>query len=270
MAKVRIFSYLPNPRVWKAVIAARIGGVDLEVRGAAGGDLVDWLWDFDARPLSEVSVEERAAAERMGRIGFKGRKLYKTDAFLVAQPFGTVPAAFSGDGQVGIFESNSIMRAVARQAERSGLYGHDPFEASRIDSFLDVSLVFGRDAQIYLLAMQGSELSADVHARADEAFTTYMAGIERALEPTRHTLVGEGVSLADICFACELAVFHNELGRSEALKALGKAPFLGNARERFPRAMAHFDRLATDPAFAPEFGPYLAKFATERGVARGR
>ncbi|WP_436310613.1 glutathione binding-like protein [Variovorax sp. LjRoot130] len=129
--------------------------------------------------------------------------------------------------------------------------------------------MFGRDAQIYLLAMQGSKLSADVHARADEAFTTYMAGIDRALEPARQTLVGERVSLADICFACELAVFHNELGRSEALKALGKAPFLGNARERFPRAMAHFDRLATDPAFAPEFGPYLAKFATERGAGRG-
>ena len=97
-----------------------------------------------------------------------------------------------------------------------------------------------------------------------------MAGIDKALEPARQTLVGEGVSLADICFACELAVFHNELGRSEALKALGKAPLLINARARFPRAMAHFDRLATDPAFAPEFGPYLAKFTTERGVHIGR
>jgi hypothetical protein len=39
MAEVRIFSYLPNPRVWKAVIAARIGGVALEVRGAAGAEV---------------------------------------------------------------------------------------------------------------------------------------------------------------------------------------------------------------------------------------
>ena len=262
MAEVRIFSYLPNPRVWKAVIAARIGGVVLEVRGAAGAELVDWLWDFDARPLSEVSADERSAAERVGRIGFKGRKLYKTDAFLAAQPFGTVPAAFSGDGQVGIFESNSIMRAVARLGQsRFPLYGRDAFEASRIDSFLDVSLVFGRDAQIYLLAMQGSELAADIHARADEAFTTYMAGIDRALQPARQALVGEGVSLADICFACELALFHNELDRREALMTLGKTPFLDSAREQFPCAMAHFDRLSANPAFAPEFGPYLAKLA---------
>ena len=229
MTEVRIFSYLPNPRVWKAVIAARIAGVALEVRGAAGAELVDWLWDFDARPLNEVSAEERSAAERVGRIGFKGRKLYKTDAFLAAQPFGTIPAGFSGDGQVGIFESNSIMRAVARQAERSGLYGRDPFEASRIDSFLDVSL------EIYF--MQGSELAADVHARADEAFTTYMAGIDRALQPARQALVGERVSLADICFACELALFHNELDRREALRALGTHDIkrLGKSGMTIPR-----------------------------------
>jgi hypothetical protein len=37
--------------------------------------------------------------------------------FLEAHPFGTVPVAFSPDGRVGIFESNSIMRAVARLGE---------------------------------------------------------------------------------------------------------------------------------------------------------
>jgi hypothetical protein len=33
MAGLRIFSYLPNPRVWKATIAARFCGVDVEIRG---------------------------------------------------------------------------------------------------------------------------------------------------------------------------------------------------------------------------------------------
>jgi len=260
MTKLRIFSYLPNPRVWKATIAARFCGVELEIRGAPAGELKGWLWDYDARPLAEG--EGDASIARTGRTGLTGAQLFKTDAFLEAQPFGNVPAAFAPDGKTGIFESNSIMRAVARLGQsRFPLYGRDAFEASRIDSFLDVSLVFGRDAQIYLLAMQGSALSADVHARADEAFTTYMAGIDSALQPARQVLVGEGVSLADICFACELALFHNELDRREALKTLGKAPFLDNARERFPRAMAHFDHLAANSAFAPEFGPYLAKLA---------
>ena len=39
MAGLRIFCYLPNPRVWKATIAARFCGVDLEIRGASGKEL---------------------------------------------------------------------------------------------------------------------------------------------------------------------------------------------------------------------------------------
>ena len=52
MSELRIFSYLPNPRVWKATIAARLCGVEVEVRGASPKELQSWLWDFDARPLS--------------------------------------------------------------------------------------------------------------------------------------------------------------------------------------------------------------------------
>ena len=88
------------------------------------------------------------------RIGFTDQKLYKTDAFLEAHPFGTVPAVFSPDGRTGIFESNSIMRAVARLgAERFPVYGRNVHESSRVDAFLDASLVFARDSQIYLLAL---------------------------------------------------------------------------------------------------------------------
>lgn len=86
MSELRIFSYLSNPRVWKAVTAARIGCVGLAVRGAVSGELVDRPWDFEARRLSEVSAEERAAAERMGRVAFKDRKFYKTDDRLASAP----------------------------------------------------------------------------------------------------------------------------------------------------------------------------------------
>ena len=81
-----------------------------------------------------------------------------------ANPFGTVPAAFSPDGTIGIFESNGIMRAVARLSEsRFPLYGRDPFEASRIDSFLDASLLFARVSRIYLLSlMSGNGIARDI------------------------------------------------------------------------------------------------------------
>ena len=172
-----------------------------------------------------------------------------------------MPAAFSPDGTTGIFESNSIMRTVARLgADRLQLYGRDPYEASRIDSFLDASLVFGRDTQPYLLALRGDDLSADLHARAAEAFAVYLAGIEQALHPDRRYLVGDAISLADICFVAELCLFSNERPRGASLRKRGLAPVLADGwREAYPRASAHLDRLSDHPAFAPDVRPYLEK-----------
>src|SRR5438094_8321773 len=196
MSELRIFSYLPNPRIWKATIAARLCGVEVEVRGSSPRELQSWLWDFDARPLA--SGEATASGEaRAGTVGFQGASLRTTDACTDAHPFGTVPAAFSPDGKVGIFESNSIMRAVARLGEgRFPLYGRGPYEASRVDSFLDASLVFARDAQLYLLALMSGTVSSETHARARDGFAVYAGGIDRALSPDRAVPVGSHVTLA--------------------------------------------------------------------------
>jgi glutathione S-transferase len=260
-AALRIFSYLPNPRIWKATIAARLCGIEVEVRGAAPGELGRWLWDFGARPLAEVPPDGLTTLERAGRVGFSSRsKLYKTDAFLDAHPFGTVPAAFSPDGRTGIFESNSIMRAVARLGqERFPLYGRDAYEASRVDSFLDASLSFARDSQLYLLALR-SEVTTELHARMRESFEAYLTGIERALAPDRRFLVGDGLSLADICFVAELCLFHNERARKATLAAAGLKLLLDDDFARtYPRAAGHFGRLVVHPAFAPDTTSYLEK-----------
>ncbi|MGE0424587.1 MAG: glutathione S-transferase family protein [Reyranellaceae bacterium] len=223
----------------------------------------DWLWDFDARKLETDEREGYAAAARAGRIGFKGGTLIKTDAFLSAHPFGTVPAAFSPDGSTGIFESNSIMRAVARLGEkRQPLYGGDPYEASRIDSFLDASLVFGRDTQPYLLALREEDFAVELHARANEAFGIYLTGIERALKPNRSYLVGDRLSLADICFVCELCLFSNEGPRRATLRKRGLTPVMPDSwRQDYPAAATHLSRLADHPAFAPDVRPYLQKLS---------
>ncbi len=258
MSQLRIFSYLPNPRIWKATIAARLAGVEVEVRGSSPKELPSWLWDFDARPLSPS--EQVASQEVRGQVGFKGT-LHKTLGFIEANPFGTVPAAFSPDGTVGIFESNSIMRAVARLgAARFPLYGGDDYEASRIDGFLDASLVFGRDSQIYLLALGGETLSAETHSRARDGFSAYLGGINQALAPSREYIVGNNITLADICFVAELSLFHNEKARAEELLKRGLEPILNATVDaEFPRAMSHFRKLSRHPAFAPDVEPYLAK-----------
>ena len=180
MSELRIFSYLPNPRIWKATIAARLCGVEVEVRGASPKELASWLWDFDARPLSSKNSQHPRTC-KLGKLVFPGTRLHKTSAFLEAHPFGAVPAAFSPDGKIGIFESNSIMRAVARLGESEfPLYGGDAYEASRIDSFLDASLVFARDAQLYLLSLMNGTVSPRfTHERVRDSRSMLLASIKR-------------------------------------------------------------------------------------------
>jgi elongation factor 1-gamma len=265
MAGLRIFSYLPNPRVWKATIAARFCGVEVEVRGAAPRELRDWLWDYDARPLAEHESQSLLSLARTGRVGLTGATLFKTDAFLEAQPFGNVPAAFGPDGKIGIFESNSIMRAVARLGQATfPLYGRDAWEASRIDSFLDVSLVFARDSQIYLLALSDGTVDAATHARAQQAFAIYASGLEQALSPQRKTFVGDKITLADICFAAELALFMNEHARAAQLHASGLDRILhADVRNDYPHVFAHFDRLVDHEHFRPDLKPYVEKLLSK-------
>jgi glutathione S-transferase len=264
MSDLRIFSYLPNPRIWKATIAARLCGVDVEVRGSSPKELQSWLWDFDAHPLSGSGLTT-SADTRTGKVGFSGT-LHKTAAFMEAHPFGTVPAAFSPDGKTGIFESNSIMRAVARLGEnRFPLYGRDAYEASRIDSFLDASLVFARDSQIYLLSLISGTVSPETHARMRDGFKVYLGGINQALSPNREFLMAESVSLADICFVAELVLFFNEKARSGELLKKGLEPILHpGVDSEYPRAFAHFSRLRTHPAFAPDVEPYLKKLESSK------
>ena len=254
---LRIFSYLPNPRVWKSLIAADLCGVDVEVVGDKPRNLGAWLWDYDARPLPDDERTDDSPHARTGRRGFSGT-LWKTDAFLQAHPFGTVPAAFGPDGSVGVFESNSILRAVARAgAHNRQLYGRDGYEASRIDSFLDANLVFAREAQVYLLGIDTPD--AATHGRMAAAYEFYLAGIESALGRSDY-IAGDVLSIADISFVCDLAQFLREVYLEETLAAAGLDPVSRGGPAEYPRAYAHMLRLsATDP-FAGHMGSYLDRF----------
>jgi len=265
MSDLRIFSYLPNPRIWKATIAARLCGVKIEVRGAPTNELADWLWDFDAHPLTDQDKAAAADLQHGAKTGFT-TQLFKTEEFLEAHPFGTVPAAFSPDGRIGIYESNSIMRTVARLgADNAPLYGDDPFSASRIDSYLDASLVFARDAQFYILALRAGSLPRDIYIRAKQAFESWMNGTERALMTTGDYIVADGLSLADICFVAEFALFHNERLHADLLLANEFEPILNaGLAETWPRALDHFQRLCRHRAFAPDVEPFLQLLPTAK------
>ena len=53
---LRIFSYLPNPRVWKAEIAAKIAGIKVEVIGDKPSEIPNWLWDSEPKKLSDFDI----------------------------------------------------------------------------------------------------------------------------------------------------------------------------------------------------------------------
>lgn len=260
-ADLRIFSYLPNPRVWKATIAARLCGVNVEVVGAPADELPHWLWDFDARLLSDadrIAMMPRAAQKGLG----KGM-LHKSEAFLEAHPFGTVPAAFSPDGTIGIFESNSIMRLVGRLGEaRTQLSGDGPYLSSRVDSFLDASLAFSIELQRYILALRSRDNYRDAHRWAGKALETYLSGIEHALRPDRSYLVGRSVTIADICFVCDLAILANESLHAGVLARDGlKVLASSELALSYPLGFAHFSKLCREAAFAPDLVTYRDKLA---------
>ena len=264
---LRIFSYLPNPRVWKATIAARLCNVQVETLGAKPAELSNWLWDFDAKPMNDTDRANNTQFARQGRRGFSST-LYKTDDFLRTQPFATVPCAFSPDGEVGIFESNSILRAVARSAPESGLYGHDGYSASRIDSFLDANLVFAREAQEYLLALQSDTINEQTYIRMQDAYEFYLTGINNALGHTPY-LANNSLSLADIAFLCDFTQFQRELYFTPKLRAQGLEPisaalaqdlhpeFAAQPNPDFPRVPDYIETMLSLTEIGKDLVPYI-------------
>ena len=252
---LKVFSYLPNPRVWKALIAADLLNLQIEVAGDKPSNLDKWLWDHQARLLEDHERHSGNPAARESRRGFS-QTLFKTDAFMLAHPFGTVPAGFSKDGNVGIFESNSILRAVARLGDQAiGLYGRDVTEASRIDGFLDSILVFSREAQEYLLAMD--QMTTYQYDRMAEAFEFFSAGIEQTLQHNRF-LVGDEMTLADIAFACDFSQFLRERLMQNRLDSVDLHCISHDAETIYPRTFAHLQSLSTHSVFEKYLGDYNA------------
>jgi glutathione S-transferase len=164
------------------------------------------------------------------------------------------------------------MRAVARLgAGRFPIYGRDVYESSRIDAFLDASLVFARDGQIYLLALNNSAVSSELYGRMKSSFAAYLSGIEQALSLQCTFLIGNNVTLADVCFVAEFCLFHNEQARSSVLETAGLSPLLDDEFPKtYPRSAAHFRRLLGHPAFVPDVSGYLEKIARSGGHIRRR
>ena len=66
---------------------ARFSGAQIEVLGDTPPEMANWLWDYDAFKMTSADKEVNAASLRKASVGFAGN-VYKTDSFLIANPFG--------------------------------------------------------------------------------------------------------------------------------------------------------------------------------------
>ena len=252
MSDIRIISYLPNPRVYKATIVARHSGAEIEVIGDQPPEMANWLWDYEAFKMTDADKQTHAAARRTAKTGFSGA-LYKTDAFLRANPFGDIPAAFAEDGTMGIFESNSIMRLAALTGPNApALYGDSAVARARIDGFLDNTLLFAAMIQKYILS--GDALDATLHGQMSAAFHNYCASLELALGHHAH-VSGDALSLSDVVLVCELAMLSNEGRMADNLAAAGLPAILPELKN-YSALHAHVTDLLGRTEFAEDLSNY--------------
>jgi len=166
MSGWRIYSYPNNPRVWKAQIAGKYVGIDIET------------------PAFEVGKDN------------------KTKEFAEKFPVQKVPVLETPEGV--LFESNAIARHVARQPN-SKIYGSSSFEAALIDQWIDFAtneIELPAAAWLFpILEIVPENREATSKAKGD---IRKALGILNQHLLTRTFLVGEKVSLADIVVSTSL------------------------------------------------------------------
>jgi len=158
----KIYSYPNNPRVYKALIAARYNNVDIEV------------------PAFNFGVDNTTAE------------------FKKKNPLGKVPVLETPDGKY-LWESNAIARYIARLSNRANLYGSSDYEAGLVDQWIDFSvsqIELPAAAWLYpIFRIVENNPVATSNAKGEIRNVLQILN-EHLL--TRTFLVGERVTLADI------------------------------------------------------------------------
>eukprot|EP01098_Paradermamoeba_levis_P016115 TRINITY_DN84_c0_g1_i1.p1 TRINITY_DN84_c0_g1~~TRINITY_DN84_c0_g1_i1.p1 ORF type:complete len:448 (-),score=187.20 TRINITY_DN84_c0_g1_i1:93-1364(-) len=165
---MKIYSYAQNPKVYKALVAAQYVGQTIET------------------PEFNFGVDN------------------KTPEFLKKNPLGKVPVLETDDGQT-IWESNAIARYVARLNPNVRLYGANAYESALVDQWVDFTVgEIELPAYSWLLPIEGYIPNNPVAtSKAIQDIRKVLSILNNHLA-NRTFLVGERVTLADICVALSL------------------------------------------------------------------
>eukprot|EP01132_Coremiostelium_polycephalum_P007756 gene7756-9542_t len=177
---MKIYTYNENPRVYKALIAAKYVGVNIEV------------------PAFEFGKDN------------------KTPEFLKKAPLGKVPVLETEKGC--IFESNAIARYVARLGGK--IYGADAFESATVDQWIDYAAnEIDPSAAAWLYPIMGFlPFNPRDTQKAKENMKSALNTLNTHLL-SRSFLTGARVTLADIVVVCSLLSFYRMVFEKSFIEA---------------------------------------------------
>ncbi len=164
----------------------------------------------------------------------------KEKDFLKKNPLGKIPVLETPDGY--IFESNAILRYLARSKRAEGLYGENEFQEGLVDQWLDFSSLELEPAVLQLiLPIQGwIQFCKDRHKRAWNDVTACLKILDNHLKVNTF-MVGKKLTIADITLVSVLV---------NPFKFIFEEKF----RKSVPNVTKWFESICELPAFAKVWG----------------
>ena len=127
----------------------------------------------------------------------------KRKEYLKRNPTGFVPTLEAPEGP--LYQSNAILRYIARNSKNAKLYGSSPFEQALVDQWLDWNL---SELEPALLAHSGAYLGfapyvQEIQTASNKDFTKALQILNNHLGG-RNYIAGDNISIADITLASTL------------------------------------------------------------------
>jgi elongation factor 1-gamma len=160
--------------------------------------------------------------------------------FLKKNPNGKIPVLETKDGF--IYESNAILRHIARANKGKGLYGSNEHQESLVDQWLDwTSLELEPPiVQLALPILGWMDFDKEKNKKAQADTMAVLRILDAHLKVSNH-VVGSSITIADISVASTLVV---------PMKLLWEEKF----RKNFASVSKWFESITQHPAFVQVFG----------------
>jgi len=174
--------------------------------------------------VSKVLAAASLAGLTVEMSPFKMDEDNKTEAYKKIHPLGKVPAFQTPHGT--FFESNAILRYIARIRPDTGLYGGSPFEQAQVDQWLDfLSTEVEPIKSIWIYPVHGwVAFNGKAYAEAKTKMTEFLTIFHNHF--LHHTfLVTNQVTIADVHLFAVLAGCYRDIFAPEYI-----APFFAVTR----------------------------------------